>query len=61
MDGATIEIEPITKSGTVEGGSWSVSPASKQTVTTSGHTADDIYLKNGGDAAGSWSLDYAVT
>ena len=61
VDGATIEIEPITKSGTVEGGSWSVSPASKQTVTTSGHTADDNYQKNGGDAAASWSLHYAVT
>ena len=61
VDGATIEIEPITKSGSIDGGSWSVSPASKQTVTTSGHTADDNYLKNGGDAATSWSLHYAVT
>ena len=61
VDGATIEIEPVTKSGTIEGGSWSVSPASKQTVTTSGHTADDNYQKNGGDAAASWSLHYAVT
>ena len=61
VDGATIEIEPITKSGSIDGGSWSVSPASKQTVTTSGHTADDNYQKNGGDAAASWSLHYAVT
>ena len=61
VDGATIEIEPVTKSGTIEGGSWSVSPAGKQTVTTSGHTADDNYQKNGGDAAASWSLYYAVT
>ena len=61
VDGATIEIEPITKSGTIEGGSWSISPANKQTVTTSGHTADDNYQKNGGDAAASWSLHYAVT
>ena len=61
VDGATIEIEPITKSGTIEGGSWSISPASKQTVTTSGHTADDNYQKNGGDAGASWSLHYAVT
>ncbi len=56
VDGATIEIEPIAKSGSIDGGSWSVSPASKQTVTTSGHTADDNYQKNGGDAAASWSL-----
>mgnify|MGYP000482459278 FL=1 len=61
MDGATIEIEPITKSGSIDGGSWSISPAGKQTVTTSGHTADDNYQKNGGDAAASWSLHYAVT
>ena len=61
VDGAAIEIEPITKSGSIDGGSWSVSPASKQTVTTSGHTADDNYQKNGGDAAASWSLHYAVT
>ena len=61
VDGATIEIEPITKSGTIEGGSWSISPAGKQTVTTSGHTADDNYQKNGGDASASWSLHYAVT
>ncbi|WP_270462272.1 SpaA isopeptide-forming pilin-related protein [Gemmiger formicilis] len=61
VDGATIEIEPITKSGSIDGGSWSISPASKQTVTTSGHTADDNYQKNGGDASASWSLHYAVT
>lgn len=61
VDGATIEIEPITKPGSIEGGSWSISPAGKQTVTTSGHTADDNYQKNGGDAAASWSLHYAVT
>lgn len=61
VDGATIEIEPITKSGSIDGGNWSISPAGKQTVTTSGHTADDNYQKNGGDAAASWSLHYAVT
>ena len=61
LDGATIEIEPMSKSGSIEGGSWSISPAGKQTVTTSGHTADDNYQKNGGDAAASWSLHYAVT
>ena len=30
-------------------------------MTTSGHTADDNYQKNGGDASASWSLHYAVT
>lgn len=61
VDGATIEIEPITKSGSIDGGSWSISPAGKQTVTTSGHTADDNYQNNGGDASASWSLHYSVT
>ena len=61
VDGATIEIEPITKSGSIDGSSWSISPADKQIVTTSGHTADDNYQKNGGDAAASWSLHYGVT
>ena len=31
VDGATIEIEPITKSGTIDGGTWNISPADKQT------------------------------
>ena len=61
VDGATIEIEPITKSGSIDGGSWSIRPADKQTVTTSGHTNDNNYHLNGGDAAASWSLHYAVT
>ena len=61
VDSATIEIEPITKSGSIDGGSWSISPADKQTVTTGGHTVDDNYQNNGGDAATSWSLHYAVT
>ena len=61
VDGATIEIEPITKPGSIDGGSWSINPAGKQTVTTSGHTSDDNYQKNGGDAGASWSLHYAVT
>ena len=61
VDGATIEIEPITKSGSIDGGSWSISPADKQTVTTGGHTNDNNYHLNGGDAGASWSLHYAVT
>ena len=56
VDGATIEIEPITKSGSIDGGSWSIRPADKQTVTTSGHTNDNNYHLNGGDASASWSL-----
>lgn len=61
VDGATIEIEPITKSGTIDGGSWSISPAGVQTVTTSGHTNDDNYQNNGGAASASWSVHYTVS
>lgn len=61
VDGATIEIEPITKSGTIDGGSWSISPAGVQTVTTNGHTNDDNYQNNGGAASASWSVHYTVT
>ena len=61
VDGATIEIEPITKSGTIDGGSWSISPAGVQTVTTSGHTNDENYQNNGGAASASWSVHYTVS
>lgn len=61
VDGATIEIEPITKSGTIDGGSWSISPAGVQTVTTSGHTNDDNYQNNGGAASASWSVHFTVS
>lgn len=60
-DGATIEIEPITKSGTIDGGSWSISPAGVQIVTTGGHTNDDNYQNNGGAASASWSVHYTVS
>lgn len=61
VDGATIEVEPITKSGTIDGGSWSISPAGVQTVTTGGHTNDDNYQNNGGAASASWSVHYTVS
>lgn len=61
VDGATIEIEPITKSGTIDGGSWSIFPAGVQTVTTSSHTNDDNYQNNGGAASASWSVHYTVS
>lgn len=61
VDGATIEIEPLVTSGTIDGGSWSISPADKQVVVTSGHTMDDSYHLNGGDATASWNLHYSVS
>lgn len=61
VDNATIEIEPIEKGGTIDGGSWAITPADKQTVTTGGHVMDDSYQTTGGDANASWSLHYSVT
>ncbi len=61
IDGAAIEIEPVTKSGSIDGGSWSITPAAKQTVTTTGHTMDEDFHKNGGGAFASWSLHYTVS
>ena len=61
VDGAGIEIEPLKKGGTIDGGTWAINPADKQTVTTGGHTNDDNYQNNGGDASASWSLHYEVT
>ena len=61
VDGAVIEIEPLEKGGSIDGGSWTITPADKQTVTTGGHTMDDSYQNNGGDAGASWSLHYEVT
>ena len=61
VDGASIEIEPIEKGGTIDGGRWTISPAAAQTVTTSGHTNDEDYQSSGGAARTNWSLHYAVT
>lgn len=51
----------ITKSGTIDGGTWNISPADKQTVTTAGHTNDDNFQNNGGAASASWTLHYSVS
>lgn len=61
VDGAVIEIEPLLTSGVIDGGNWSISPAGRQVITTSGHTMDDSYHANGGDGTASWSLHYAVS
>lgn len=61
VDGATIEIEPITQSGTIDGGTWNIFPADKQSVTTAGHTNDDNFQNNGGAASASWTLHYSVS
>ena len=47
--------------GSIDGGTWQMSPAGAQTVTTSGHTQDDKYQTNGGDATATWTVHYEVT
>lgn len=61
VDGAGIEVEPLKKGGTIDGGNWAIAPADKQTITTSGHTLDDNFQNNGGDGSANWSLHYSVS
>ena len=61
IDGATITITPSKTSGSIDGGSWQMSPAGAQTITTSGHTNDDSYQNNGGDGTVSWTVHYEVS
>ena len=61
VDGAKITVTPSKTSGSIDGGSWQMSPAGVQTITTSGHTNDDNYQNNGGDGTVSWTVHYEVS
>lgn len=61
IDEAIFEITPSATSGSIDGGSWSLSPAGSQTVTTGGHVMDDTYHTTGGNASASWTLHYTVS
>lgn len=61
VDGAKITVTPSKTSGSIDGGSWQMSPAGAQTITTSGHTNDDSYQNNGGDGTVTWSVHYEVS
>ena len=61
IDEATFEITPSATGGSIDGGSWSLTPAGSQTVTTSGHVMDDTYHTTGGNASASWTLHYTVS
>lgn len=61
IDDATFEITPSATGGSIDGGSWSLTPAGSQTVTTSGHVMDDTYHTTGGNASANWSLHYSVS
>ncbi len=61
MDGAVITVTPSRTSGSVDGGSWQMSPAGAQTITTSGHTQDDSFHVNGGYGSATWTVHYEVS
>ena len=63
VDGTSIDIEPILDgiSDDIDGGSWTITPVGKQSVTTSGHTDDNSYHQNGGDGTVSCRIHYQVT
>ena len=61
VDGAVITVTPSRTSGSVDGGSWQMTPAAAQTITTSGHTQDDSFHVNGGDGSATWTVHYEVS
>ena len=61
VDGAVITVTPSQTSGSVDGGSWQMTPAGAQTITTSGHTQDDSFHVNGGDGSATWTVHYEVS
>ena len=61
VDGAVITVTPSRTSGSVDGGSWQMTPAAAQTITTSGHTPDDNFHLNGGDGSATWTVHYEVS
>ena len=61
VDGAVITVTPSRTGGSVDGGSWQMSPAGAQTITTSGHTQDDSFHLNGGDGSTTWTVHYEVS
>ena len=61
VDGAVITVTPSQTGGSVDGGSWQMSPAAAQTITTSGHTQDDSFHLNGGDGSATWTVHYEVS
>lgn len=61
IDEATFEIAPSATGGSIDGGSWSLTPAGSQTVTTGGHVMDDTYHTTGGNASAHWTMHYSVS
>ena len=61
VDGTVITVTPSRTGGSVDGGSWKMSPSGAQTITTSGHTQDDSFHLNGGDGSATWTVHYEVS
>ena len=61
VDGAVITVTPSRTGGSVDGGSWKMTPAGSQTITTSGHTQDNNYHLDGGDGSATWTVHYEVS
>lgn len=61
VDGAVITVTPSRTGGSVDGGSWQMTPAGAQTITTSGHTQNNSFHVNGGDASATWTVHYEVS
>ena len=61
IDDAVFEITPSATGGSIDGGSWRLTPADSQTVTTGGHVMDDTYHTTGGSASASWTMHYSVS
>lgn len=58
---AEITIEPVTKSGTIDGGNWNIDPSSPQKIVTSAHEMNDSFNTTGGQGTVTFKVTYSVT
>lgn len=58
---AILEIEPVLKGGTIDGGTWEITPSTPQEITTSDHVMDDSFNTTGGQGTVSFTVTYNVT
>lgn len=58
---AVITVEPVTKSGTIDGGNWSITPGTAQNITTSAHEMNDSFNTTGGQGTVTFQVTYSVT
>lgn len=59
---AILAIEPVLKSGTIDGGTWSIEPSTAQSITTSPHEMnEDTFNTTGGQGTVKFKVTYNVT